>query len=275
MITIKTDATYGKGVLSSSIISIVEDRTIVDRISLLELVSIKLTELFPLQVSCLHNTLKLIALDYRNLNTLVKISPNVLMKLRRSVLRKKQGMFNGVLTLRVNQSIINDVIYFKVESAKYAYDGAYAKLNEKWIRHNVRTRPYADYKMLDIPTFNELKKSVSRKFIATVNQYTLNSLPGVPYSEPAPIIPEVKSSITTDFNSLVCSIQNEIKLGRPVFYNFIGNKRSVKDIGVSNTITPLLVLLLNGGATEHIKLEDYTSHSLGKMFTQEIIEHFG
>lgn len=129
--------------------------------------------------------------------------------------------------------------------------------------------------MLDIPSFNVLKKSVSSKFIATVTNYTLDPLPSVPHNETALIIPEVKNCITTDFNSLVCSIQNEIKLGHTVFYNFIGNRRPVLDIGICNTITPLMVLRLKGGATEHIKLEDYTPHSLGKMFTQEIIKHFG
>lgn len=275
MITIKTDATYGKGVLRSSVISIVENQTIVDRISLLELVNIKLNELFPLQVSCLHNTLKLIALDYRNLNTLVKISPNVLMKLRRSVLRKKHGTFNGVLTLRVNQSIINDVIYFKIESAKYAYDGAYAKPNEKWIRHNVRTRPYADYKTLDVPSFNILKKTVSRKFIATINQYTLDSLPGVPYNEPTLMAHEVKDDISTsEFKQLACSIQNEIKLGRTVFFTLLC-KRTVVDVGVCDTINPAMLICFKGGGNELVYLEGHTLHSLGIMFTQEVIKNFG
>lgn len=267
MITIKTGATYGKGSIKSLLIIINGDQTNVDRISLLELVSNKLSELFPSKVTCFHNSLKLISLDYRNLNTLVKISPNVLMKLRRSVLHKKQDIYDSVLTLRVNHSIINDVIYFKVESAKYAYEGAYAKPNEKWIKHDVRTRPYFDYKTLNVPTFNELKKSVNSKFIATQYQYTLDSLPGVPMS--------TNENIEHEFNSLVCSIQNEIKLRRSIFFNLSGSKRTVIDIGICNTINPLLVILLKGGATEHINLEDHTPHSLGILFTQEIIKHFG
>ena len=208
-----------------------------------------------------------IGIDYRNLNLIVKINKNINSKLLGYIKCRKPVPYKYInITAKV--ALFGDVTYVIVVdiSLDMRISTHIGKNLPKIV--SLYDRPYINAKVLPTPSIAYLYKVVNSKFKATESCLKLQDkivLTTKCEKESISIVP-----VTKTIEDVVESIKAALLEGHTISSLIHGKLCTVRDIGICNMNTPMVIVKLKDNTFENLLIEQHTATSIGNMFTKEV-----
>lgn len=270
-ITVNHNSTTPLSVISSDIICVSNGKVVFDRLALMNAVYEKLKVLNPRYALKLLNGYRYIGIDYRNLNELVKINKNINHSILSNMNKRKSGdSLELYITLKFNY-VFDKIVYIIVDGASFSGMTYYSPQMSANSTPKIKlpyTKPYINVDALPVPSIDYLYKVVNSKFKATESCLKLSdNVALVPKceKESISIVP-----VTKTIEDVVESIKAALLEGHTISSLIHGKLRTVRDIGICNMNTPMVIVKLKDNTFENLLIEQHTATSIGNMFTKEV-----
>lgn len=209
-------------------------------------------------INGIENSMRLISLDYRNLNQLVKVHPNIPKKVIINLAKAMPKTIDIVVSITLE----NKIAYISIEQVLLNKLFQANALESPKYNTSISRIKYMPSVTL-IPTIEQLYKLVNSKHI--INKDNPWSLPNVRTELPL----SAKAPSETTIDKIVEDIKLALKTNTKVLFHK-DKVRVVGDIGICNMNEPVVIVMLLDNSMQIFKLSEHTASSIRKWFTREV-----